>query len=332
MGLDPVTMLAGSSVISGLLGSDAASSAADAQTQASNNAIGLQRDVFNQQKQLQAPYNQSGQAAMARLNYLLGLDPSGFNVPGLNQGSGANGAGPAVASTPASVPVDPAAQIFFNPDTQNSAPITAPVRPTPMVQSGYQISPNAAAQNAQIGNQQGGFGSLLKPFGMSDFQMDPGIQFQIQQGNQALQNSQAAKNGVLSGGALKDLIGFNQNMAGLGYQSAFDRYMANRASTYGSLMGMLGVGQSAASNTSANAGAMASNVGNTMQGIGNAQAAGTIGSANALSGGLSGASNGYFLSSLLNKGSTGGMDTAASLAQNNALSPSLILGNGTLTD
>jgi hypothetical protein len=141
----------------------------------------------------------------------------------------------------------------------------------------------------------------VKPFSMSDFQLDPGIQFQTQQGNQALMNSQAAKNGTLSGGALKDLIAYNSGMAATGYQSAYDRYMANKQLTLSSLMGVAGLGQNAAANTGNNSATVSNGIAGTITGAGNAQAAGTIGQANALSGAAQGAGNAYFLSSLMGK-------------------------------
>lgn len=146
------------------------------------------------------------------------------------------------------------------------------------------------------------FGSLAKNFSMSDFQLDPGIQFQLQYGNQALQNSQAAKNGVLSGGALKDLMSFNQGLAGTGYQSAYDRYMQNKQFTYGSLKDLMNIGQSAAANTGNTGANFASGMSNTIVGAGQAGAAGTMGVANALSGGLNNAGSMYYLHSLMNQG------------------------------
>lgn len=152
----------------------------------------------------------------------------------------------------------------------------------------------------------GGSGDLLHSFGAQDFQMDPGYQYQLKYGQQALQNSQAAKDGVLSGGALKGLIGFNQDYAGQAYQSAFDRYNANRKFTLGSLLDMTNLGQSAASNTAQTGPGFSSGIAQSITGAGQARAAGSVGVANALSGGLGGASNAYFLSSLLNKQNTPG--------------------------
>lgn len=166
----------------------------------------------------------------------------------------------------------------------------------------------AAAQASQPAgpNDFTGNGSLLKPFSMADFQEDPGIQFQTQQGNLALTNSNAAQNGSLSGAALKSLIGYNQGMAGTGYQSAFDRYMAGKSFNYGALKDMVNIGQAAAGNTVNAAPSFSSGIASTIQGAGNASAAGTVGSANALASGLTGAGNSYLLRNLISQNGGGG--------------------------
>jgi hypothetical protein len=84
----------GVSAIAGLAGSamqsDAASSAADAQAQAAANSTALQKQMFDKQVELQAPFRTGGLAAQNQLLTLLGLNPAtttsgGGSVPaGLN--------------------------------------------------------------------------------------------------------------------------------------------------------------------------------------------------------------------------------------------------------
>lgn len=148
--------------------------------------------------------------------------------------------------------------------------------------------------------------------------MSPAYNFQLQQGQQALQNSQAAGDGVLSGAALKGLIGYNQNMAGTAFQNAFNDYQtqagtqfnqglslvnANQAQNqniYNRLAGLAQLGQNAASNQGMAGAGMASGIANTITGAGNAQAAGAVGTANAISGGLNGLGGYSMLNSLIN--------------------------------
>lgn len=150
------------------------------------------------------------------------------------------------------------------------------------------------------------YGSLTKPFDAQTFQQyqDPGYQFQLQQGQQALQNSQAAQDGVLSGSALKGLMSFNQGMANTAYQNAFDRYMTQNDATYNRLASLLGVGENAAAGVGNTGAQVSSSIANTLTSGAAAQAAGTVGSANALSSGINNAAGYYALSGML--GGSGG--------------------------
>ena len=66
----------GSSLISGIAGSSAASKAAKAQTQAATQASGLEREMFDKQVELQAPFREAGLTAQNRLLQYLGLSGS----------------------------------------------------------------------------------------------------------------------------------------------------------------------------------------------------------------------------------------------------------------
>lgn len=140
---------------------------------------------------------------------------------------------------------------------------------------------------------------------------DPGYEFQLQQGQQALQNSQAAGDGVLSGAALKNLINYNQGMASTGYQNAYNRWLANQQNTYSQLSGLASLGENAGANVG-NAGVGYSNgMANTITGAGNAAAAGIVGGANAINSGVSNAGSMYMLKNLL--GGLGGTTSTASV-------------------
>ena len=52
---------------------------------------------------------------------------------------------------------------------------------------------------------------------------DPGYQFRLQQGLDALQRSQAAKGVLATGGSLKDLMTYGQNLGSQEYQNAYAR-------------------------------------------------------------------------------------------------------------
>jgi hypothetical protein len=65
-------IMAGASIVSGLIGSDAASSAADAQMQASANQIALQKEMFDTQNKQLAPQRAVGYNAINNINSFLG--------------------------------------------------------------------------------------------------------------------------------------------------------------------------------------------------------------------------------------------------------------------
>jgi hypothetical protein len=67
---------AAGSIASGIMGADAASSAADAQAQAAANSTALQKQMFDKQVELQAPFRTGGLTAQNRLLTLLGLNPN----------------------------------------------------------------------------------------------------------------------------------------------------------------------------------------------------------------------------------------------------------------
>lgn len=143
-------------------------------------------------------------------------------------------------------------------------------------------------------------GQLTQSFTPADYlaNKDPGYEFQLQQGQQALQNSQAAGNGVLTGSSLKDLIGYNQGMASTGYQNAFDRWQAQNTNVYNRLMGMSQLGENAAAGAGNTGASIGANMANSMMGAGNAAAAGQVGVANAVSSGLNSGMGYYYLNQL----------------------------------
>lgn len=165
-------------------------------------------------------------------------------------------------------------------------------------------------------------GALGGSFTPADYlaNQDPGYSFQLNQGQQALQNSQAAGDGVLSGSALKGLINYNQGVAATGYQNAYNRWLQSQQNTFGQLMGTATLGENAAAGAGTTGAGYASGISNTITGAGNAQAAGTVGSANAISNGLSNGSGYLYLNSLLS-GNNSGVSSGALAAANNTADP-----------
>ena len=130
------------------------------------------------------------------------------------------------------------------------------------------------------------YGKFARPFGMSDFQADPGYAFRLSEGMKALEASRAAKGGLLSGATGKALQRYGQEMGSQEYGSAFNRFQTERANRLNPLAGLMASGQAAAAGQAANAGNYATTAGNLTTSIGAAQAAGQVGMTNALTGAL----------------------------------------------
>lgn len=123
--------------------------------------------------------------------------------------------------------------------------------------------------------------SQYTPFGMDQFNADPGYQFRMSEGLKALERSAAARGILQSGGTLKDITRFGQDVASQEYQNAFQRYLLERQQKLQPLEYRIGLGQAAASGQAANVGSTAQNVGQLTQALGNIQSAGIMGRANA---------------------------------------------------
>lgn len=115
--------------------------------------------------------------------------------------------------------------------------------------------------------------NFQKSFSMDDFQQDPGYQFQMQQGQQAIQRASAAKGLNMSGGTLKDLQSYSQGLANQDYQQAYQNYNTNQTNQFGRLSTIAGMGQNATNNLDAASMNYGNQVAGTQMGLGNAAAA-----------------------------------------------------------
>lgn len=84
-----------------------------------------------------------------------------------------------------------------------------------------------------------------QPFGMQQFQAEPGYGFRLSEGMKALERSSAARGGLLSGAQMKGIQRYGQDLASQEYQNAFNRYQAERQARLGPLQSLAGVGQTA---------------------------------------------------------------------------------------
>lgn len=156
----------------------------------------------------------------------------------------------------------------------------------------------------------------------------PGYQFQLQQGEQALQNSAAAKGDLLSGNTGAALEQYGQGLASTNYQQvynnaltqyqqSYNQFQQNQANQFNRLASVAGLGQTAAGQLGQTGQAAAQNVGNIsltsgaqqgqdIQNAAAAQASGYVGTANAIGGGIGNIGQYALLSQLL--GQQGGFN------------------------
>lgn len=264
----------GASLLSGMLGANAASHAADLQAGAANNATTLQKQMFDTQNAQQAPYRSSGYGALNKINsmmdgqylkYDFNGNPIGLKPTSTTTGDGVVGGGG-----------------------------LAGMLPTNLVSTDQ-----TQAQTPDLTNADSDY--LTHQFNAQDFQngIDPGYAFRLKQGQEQAARQANLGGGALSGNALAGLQDYTQGQASQEYGNAFNRYQTQRSNIYNTLASIAGLGQASLGQTGQASSQASSNIGNSMMNAGSAQAGGVVGSANALSGGIQGAGNAYMLNSLL---------------------------------
>jgi hypothetical protein len=135
-------------------------------------------------------------------------------------------------------------------------------------------------QGQQAYNSLLGLGQA--PEGFGGYQQSPGYQFQLQQGLDAAQSSAAARGGLMSGNTLAAMNTYGQGVANQDYQTYLNR-----------LQGIGQQGQSAAGMQAGAGQQYAANGLNALGSMGDARAAGIVGGANAMMGGLNNAISGW---------------------------------------
>ena len=157
-----------------------------------------------------------------------------------------------------------------------------------------------------------GYGSLMQNPTSAQVmaQMAPNYDFMLNQGLQAV-NAQGAATGQLqTGQGIKNVTQYAENTAQGGYQQAYQNYVTNQTNAYNRLSGMSSLGQNSAAGVGNNGVQTGSNMANTAQagtsavtnyltGAAAANAAGQVGTANAITGGLNGAMNSAVMNNYL---------------------------------
>ena len=308
------------SIAGGLLGSDSASDAAAGQAQATREANELQRYIYDSNVKLNQPAIDAGNLGRNKLLQLLGLGGTPGGAPAqsrdqLRQSLLAKYTTPgAMTPTYEGVASEENGQRWAN-GVRIPTGFTSGA-PT-IDETGLQAAIDAEMARGGIDSQSGDYGSLMKAFTGDDLQNEPGYQFGLQQGNQALDRKAAAGGGYFSGAALKAAQRFGQDYAGTKFGEAFNRDTANKTNTFNRLTGLINPGQTAANQVGTMGASYANQVGNNLTSNATAQGAAGIAGANAWQNAINGGVNAYqqyntgnsLLKNLNRYGTTGGFDT-----------------------
>jgi hypothetical protein len=305
----------------------AAHTAANAQEQAAEDQLSLSSNIFNAQGAMSLPTREVGGEAQSREAYLLGLDPNlnigaDFSTPNIQSGIGGstlswNGPGPGLNGQ------QQGSDVFGNP---TGAPATATGTqlggPSNLTAGGGTMAPSASGPGATLsagGTSTGGtpnawgtggggtvgvtnpnaiyggsgFGSFASPYSPSTFYQDPGYQFILNQGQNAIQNHQATTGMALSPAALSAGLQYTTGLASQEFNNAYNRSMNTQTTQLNELNALSSGGQIATSGLSTAASNFGAAGSSALAGYGNAAAAGAIGGANALSSGINGATNAF---------------------------------------
>ena len=278
----------GTGVVGSVMASNAAKSAAKTQAEAANRATDTQLQMYGQTRDDLSGYRDLGAAASSAYARLLGIND---NQPG---GYGASSSGGGRAGQP-----DWMAYLNANPDAMaNFQQLQASGRtdslatdPIAFAQHHYTAdgSRRAIPTFAEAPPSGPATGAPVIDSRQAALEATPGYQFARTQGIQAAERSIGTRG--LTGALAKGIGRFVTGLADQTYGANVDRL---RAATE--------IGANAASGGGQIGATVGSNVANTITGAGAAQAAGTVGSANAIASGLNAIPNALLTNKILGGG------------------------------
>lgn len=327
--------IAGSSLISGYMGSRAAKDAARTQAEAANRAMQMEREMFDISRADLGPFREAGYRALRDIEALRPYLQQRFNQPyakpqqfqppaerSINEelaGRAQIGFGGPVKPFPDAGPLgrailesgiaspvsaEPSAgTTVTDPQTGRSFVVGQPTDQSLDTTQAYNRAMSAFAPSAQPTTiQELAGGEMYSP--LQEY-LDPSMAFRMQYGTQATERLANVGGGALSGNTLRALQEFGQGLASTEYGNAFNRFQGERSNIYNLLSNIAGMGQGSV-NTGVQASQnLASNLTGLTTGAGAAQAAGTVGAANAWSQALQGPANYLQLSALLGRNPLG---------------------------
>lgn len=264
-GISAAGWIAGAAVAGTVVQARSASRAARAQERAADQAGATELEMYYQSRDDRMPWMGAGTSSVNQLSALLGID-AGPNQTEQN--------------------FNTARYLELNPDAQEYMRTSGNTAYQHWIADGrrrtgdfWNTDPNAN----RVGSAN--FGALNKQFTLDDFQKDPGYEFRVAEGMKGVNNSAAARGGLLSGAALKAAARVNQDIASNEFGNAFNRFQTNQTNQFNRLASLANVGQITANQNANNAIQTGQSVGQNMLAGGAARASGYIGQNNALMGG-----------------------------------------------
>jgi hypothetical protein len=267
--------------------------ATDSQLQLGRENINFQQGIYDQNKALLSPFVSRGNDAGSAINAMLGLGGAANAPQAAQQPAQAYAPQPGVqqnqivSQTPLGQSDQPVPNRFrFLQETRGGDQIGAdygyenPINPAAQPQVAAQpqaAQTQPAAQTAQPGQP----GMSQQDSAFNNFANSAGMQFQLQQGTNALNNMYAGRGSLLSGAAMKGIQNYGQHTALNNYFLPY--------------MGLLQGQQATGAQSGAAIAGVGSNFGNTVSSIYGGQA-------NAIQSGADAASNAALLKGQANAG------------------------------
>lgn len=236
MGIETLLSVGGS-LAGGLMQSDAAGDAADAQASATASSIAENRRQFDLTRSDYAPARNIGNNALRRIAALYGLDDGGA-TSGVSENEIRQLLTPQFTTGGTPAGYAPPANATYGPEGNNQNQTWQAGTPGTVNQAGLDTAVQQRMQEGQASTPRTYNDGLDDPI-----QMDPGYEFGLQQGQQALDRKIAASGGRVSGQALKAAQRFGTDYATTGYSAAYQR----RQDRLNRLQALAGIGQTATS-------------------------------------------------------------------------------------
>lgn len=221
-------------ILGGLLGgalqSSAVSSAAGQAAAASNAAVAENRRQYDENKRLEAerfalgePFRQASRSALAQYLREMGLPyQQALQIPGMAQSDTSALRASLLPQYTTTTAATPARQVGWDSSGNGEGQyIMEPGTPASSTIDEAGLAQAIAQQQAQQ-QGQGATDFTTAPQSIDPTQ-DPGYQFGLQQGQQALDRKTAAQGGRISGAALKAAQRYGTDYATTGYNAAYQR-------------------------------------------------------------------------------------------------------------